>query len=105
MAGLIPVAAIVLSCIIISKGWITSYLANAFLLVLSGLSLLSFIHQIYLWRETKACESANEDFAKKRQENHMFFFLFFYTVAYQPLSGGESSSSSEESRLGVQLTM
>ncbi|GMH98534.1 hypothetical protein TrST_g7045 [Triparma strigata] len=66
-------------------GWIANDLANAFLLVLSGLSLLSFLHQIYLWRETKVCESANEDFAKKRQENEMFFFLFFYTVAY--LSG------------------
>ena len=56
----------------------------------NGLSLLSFLHQVYLWRETKVCKSANEDFAKKRQENQMFFFLFFYTVAY--LSGGESSS-------------
>ena len=87
LAGLLPVAAIVLSCINISEGWITSDLVNAFLLVLSGLSLLSFLHQVYLWRETKVCESANEDFAKKRQENQMFFFLFFYTVAY--LSGGE----------------
>ena len=75
-------------------------MVNAFLLVLSGLSLLSFLHQVYLWRETKVCDSANEDFAKKRQENQMFFFLFFYTVAY--LSGGESSSR-EESRLVVQL--
>ena len=87
LAGLMPVTAIVLSCINISEGWITSDLANAFLLVLSGLSLLSFLHQVYLWRETKVCESANEDFAKKRQENQMFFFLFFYIVAY--LSGGE----------------
>ena len=65
-------------------------MANAFLIVLSGLSLLSFLHQVYLWRETKVCERANEDFAKKRQENQMFFFLFFYTVAY--LSRGESLS-------------
>ncbi|GMH58345.1 hypothetical protein TrST_g9615 [Triparma strigata] len=80
-----PVFFIVVSCINIF--WITSTsdLVNAFLLVLSGLSLLSFLHQVYLWRETKVCESANEDFAKKRQENQMFFFLFFYTVAY--LSG------------------
>ena len=99
--GLMLVAAIVLSCINISKGWITNNLANTFFLVLSGLSLLSFLHQVYLWRETKVCESAKEDFAKKRQENQMFFFLFFYTVAY--LSGGESSSR-EESCLGVQLT-
>ncbi|GMH86679.1 hypothetical protein TrVE_jg10709 [Triparma verrucosa] len=85
LAGLLPVAAIVLSCINVSEGWITSDLVNAFLLVLSGLSFLSFLHQVYLWRETKVCDSANEDFAKKRQENQMFFFLFFYTVAY--LSG------------------
>ena len=71
----------------VAEGWITSDLVNAFLIVLSGLSLLSFLHQVYLWRETKVCESANENFAKKRQENQMFFFLFFYTVAY--LSGGE----------------
>ena len=101
LAGLLPVAAIVLSCINISEGWITSDLVNAFLLVLSGLSLLSFLHQVYLWRETKVCKSANEDFAKKRQENQMFFFLFFYTVAY--LSGGERLSL-EENCLGVQLT-
>ena len=93
LAGLLPIVALVLSCINISEGWITSDLVNAFLLVLSGLSLLSFLHQVYLWRETKVCESANEDFAKKRQENQMFFFLFFYTVAY--LSGGESSSWEE----------
>jgi hypothetical protein len=71
----------------VAAGWITNDLANAFILVLSGLSLLSFLHQVYLWRETKVCELSNEDFAKKRQENQMFFFLFFYTVAY--LSGGE----------------
>ena len=98
LAGLLPVAAIVLSCINISEGWITSDLVNAFLLVLSGLSLLSFLHQVYLWRETKVCDSANEDFAKKRQENQMFFFLFFYTVAY--LSGGERLSL-EKNCLGV----
>ena len=101
LAGFLPVAAIVLSCINISEGWITSDLVNAFLLVFSGLSLLSFLHQLYLWRETKVCESANEDFAKKRQENQMFFFLFFYTVAY--LSGGERLSL-EKNCLGVQLT-
>ncbi|GMH78261.1 hypothetical protein TrST_g5046 [Triparma strigata] len=88
LAVLVPVAAIVLFCVNISEGWITNSLVNAFLLVLSGLSLLSFLHQVYLWRETKVCESANEDFAKKRQENQMFFFLFFYTVAY--LSGVSS---------------
>ncbi|GMH84797.1 hypothetical protein TrST_g231 [Triparma strigata] len=85
LAGLMQVVAIVLSCVIISEGWITNNLVNAFLLVLSGLSLLSFLHQVYLWRETKVCKLANEDFAKKRQQNQMFFFLFFYTVAY--LSG------------------
>ncbi|GMH61068.1 hypothetical protein TrST_g373 [Triparma strigata] len=69
----------------VAVGWITNDLANAFILVLSGLSLLSFLHQVYLWRETKVCELAKEDFAKKRQENQMLFFLFFYTVAY--LSG------------------
>ena len=87
-AGLTSVIAVVLSFRIVAKGWITSSLTNAFILVLSGLSLLSFLHQVYLWRETKVCESAKEDFAKKRQENQMFFFLFLYTVAY--LSGGES---------------
>ena len=90
LAGLLLVAAIVLSCINIFEGWITSDLVNAFLLVLSGLSLLTFLHQVYLWRETMICELAKEDFAKKRQENQMFFFLFFYTVTY--LSGGESLS-------------
>ena len=90
IAGLMPVIAVVLSFTSVAVGWITSSLANAFFLVLSGLSLLSFLHQVYLWRETKVCDSANEDFAKKRQENQMFFFLFFYTVAY--LSGGESLS-------------
>ena len=88
IAGLMPVIAVVLSFTSVAVGWITSSLANAFFLVLSGLSLLSFLHQVYLWRETKVCKSANEDFAKKRQQNQMFFFLFFYTVAY--LSGGES---------------
>ena len=89
IAGLVPVIAVVLSFTSVAEGWITSSLVNAFILVLSGLSLLSFLHQVYLFRETKICESAKEDFAKKRQENQMFFFLFFYCVAY--LSGGESS--------------
>ena len=98
LCGILP---IIIGIICVASGWIANDLVNAFLLVLSGLSLLSFLHQVYLWRETKVCESANEDFAKRRQENQMFFFLFFYTVAY--LSGGESSSR-EENCLGVQLT-
>ncbi|GMH95492.1 hypothetical protein TrVE_jg9157 [Triparma verrucosa] len=85
LAGILPVAALFLSCLNILMGWIANNLANAFILVISGLSLLSFLHQVYLWREIKVCELANEDFAKKRQENDMFFFLFFYTVSY--LSG------------------
>ncbi|GMH47171.1 hypothetical protein TrLO_g14630 [Triparma laevis f. longispina] len=65
--------------------WIENNLFGAFILVLSGLSFLSFLHQEYLWRETGIADSANEDFAKIRQGNQMFFFLFSYTVAY--LSG------------------
>ena len=91
--GLVAIIFVALTFASVVAGWISNDLANAFLLVLSGLSLLSFLHQVYLWRETKVCELANEDFAKKRQENQMFFFLFFYTVTY--LSGGESSSWEE----------
>ncbi|GMI01787.1 hypothetical protein TrVE_jg7206 [Triparma verrucosa] len=83
--GLGATVSLALAFASVAAGWIAKDLVNAFILVLSGLSLLSFLHQVYLWRETKVCESANEDFAKKRQENQMFFFLFFYTVAY--LSG------------------
>ena len=75
----------------IAKEWYSDR-ANAFVLVLSGLSLLSFLHQVYLWREFKVCESAKEDFAKKCQESQMFFFLFFYTIAY--LSGGKTDELS-----------
>ncbi|GMH99863.1 hypothetical protein TrVE_jg2133 [Triparma verrucosa] len=84
LAVFIPVSAISLSCMYISEGRFSD-LVSALILVLSGLSFLSLLHQDYLRRETKVCESAKEDFAKKRQENQMFFFLFFYTVAY--LSG------------------
>ena len=83
--GLSSVMFVALAFINVAAGWIDNDLANAFMLVLSSLSILSFIHQLYLWRETMISETANEDFAKKRQENSMFFFLFFYTVAY--LSG------------------
>ncbi|GMI13632.1 hypothetical protein TrLO_g8560 [Triparma laevis f. longispina] len=75
---------VALAFINFAAGWIDNDLANAAMLVLSSLSLLSFIYQLYLWRETIISETANEDLAKKRQ-NSMFFFLFFYTVAY--LSG------------------
>ncbi|GMI01498.1 hypothetical protein TrLO_g4939 [Triparma laevis f. longispina] len=84
-AGLIPFAAIALTCVSVGLGWIDNNLTNAFILVLSGLSLLIFFHRVHLWRETRIEDSANGDFAKKRQENSIFFFLFFYTVAY--LSG------------------
>ena len=90
ISGIVPVIAIVLSFVSVSEGWIANDLVNALIFVISGLSLLSFLHQVYLWRETKICESANEDFAKKRQENEVYFFLFFYTVAY--LSGGKTLS-------------
>ena len=90
LSGIVPVIAIVLSFVSVSEGWIANDLVNALIFVISGLSLLSFLHQVYLWRETKICESANEDFAKKRQENEVYFFLFFYTVAY--LSGGKTLS-------------
>ncbi|GMH54097.1 hypothetical protein TrRE_jg11604, partial [Triparma retinervis] len=84
-AGLMPIAAIVISMIIAAAGWSDNDLVNAFILVLSGLSLLSFLHQSYLVLDYEVCESAGEDFAKKRQENQMYYFLFFYIVAY--LSG------------------
>ncbi|GMH78523.1 hypothetical protein TL16_g07834 [Triparma laevis f. inornata] len=85
LLGLLPLIVVSLSRVCIAERWIDNDLANAFILVLSGLGILSFLCQIYLWREYVIAESANEDFAKKRQENSMFFFLFFYTVAY--LSG------------------
>ena len=88
--GIMPVIALVLSFVSVSEGWIANDLVNALVFVISGLSLLSFLHQVYLLRQVKICESANEDFAKKRQENEVYFFLFFYTVAY--LSGGETLS-------------
>ena len=93
LSGIVPVIAIVLSFVSVSEGWIANDLVNALIFVISGLSLMSFLHQVYLWRETKICESANEDFAKKRQENEVYFFLFFYTVAY--LSGGKTLSCEE----------
>ncbi|GMI11692.1 hypothetical protein TrLO_g5495 [Triparma laevis f. longispina] len=79
------------SCVCIAEGWIDNDLANSFILVLTGLGLLGFLHQVYLWRETRIAESANEDFVKKRQENEVSFFLFFYTVAY--LSGVSACSN------------
>ncbi|GMH86856.1 hypothetical protein TL16_g10672 [Triparma laevis f. inornata] len=84
-AGLGSITLIVLFFSSIAAGWIENNLFGAFILVLSGLSFLSFLHQEYLWRETGIADSANEDFAKIRQGNQMFFFLFSYTVAY--LSG------------------
>ena len=65
----------------------TGNILISFFLVLSGLFFLSFLHQVYLWREIKYCKKVNEHFERKRQENEMFFFLFFYTVTY--LSGGK----------------
>jgi hypothetical protein len=88
--GFMSVIALVLSFVSVSEGWIANDLVNALVFVISGLSLLSFLHQVYLLRQVKICESANEDFAKKRQENEVYFFLFFYTVAY--LSGGKTLS-------------
>ncbi|GMH59292.1 hypothetical protein TL16_g06414 [Triparma laevis f. inornata] len=75
--------AVALACV--CGGWIDNDLANAFILVLSGLRFVSFLRHLCLRREYTVADSANEDFVKKRQENEMFFFLFFYTVAY--LSG------------------
>ena len=90
LLGIMPFIALVLSFVSVSEGWIANDLVNALVFVISGLSLLSFLHQVYLLRQVKICESANEDFAKKRQENEVYFFLFFYTVAY--LSGGKTLS-------------
>lgn len=61
----------------------------AFLLVITGLCLLSFLHQVYVRRTEKIADLAKESFGKTRQENEMFFSLFFYTVTY--LSGSERS--------------
>ena len=90
LLGIMPFIALVLSFVSVSEGWIANDLVNALIFVISGLSLLSFLHQVYLLRQVKRCETANEDFAKKRQQNEVYFFLFFYTVAY--LSGGKALS-------------
>ena len=90
LLGIMPFIALVLSFVSVSEGWIANDLVNALVFVISGLSLLSFLHQVYLLRQVKICESANEDFAKKRQQNEVYFFLFFYTVAY--LSGCKTLS-------------
>ncbi|GMH86769.1 hypothetical protein TrST_g13165 [Triparma strigata] len=83
--GLLAVVVCVLAIVNIAEDWIGYEMANSFILVLAGLGLLSFFHQFHLWRQTKRCSLAKEDFGRKQQENEMFFFLFFYTVAY--LSG------------------
>ncbi|GMH63299.1 hypothetical protein TL16_g03676 [Triparma laevis f. inornata] len=71
ISGILPVAFLIVACVF----------PYPVLLVLSIMSVLSFLNQVYLLRET---HNEDEDFAKKRQENSMFFFLFFYTALYFP---------------------